>query len=74
MTKNHGLLLLSRFLSVVLLGVLAVPVAAQPQLRRTLAEGHANLITSLVFSPDGKTIASASLDETIKLWNLSKKK
>ena len=32
-------------------------------------DGHTSLITSVSFSPDGKTIASGSRDKTIKLWN-----
>ncbi|MEH1877686.1 AAA-like domain-containing protein, partial [Nostoc sp.] len=32
-------------------------------------EGHSSLVNSVVFSPDGKTLASASFDNTIKLWN-----
>jgi WD40 repeat protein len=32
--------------------------------------GHAQEITGMAFSPDGGTLASCSLDGTIKLWNL----
>ncbi|WP_354666125.1 AAA-like domain-containing protein [Nostoc sp. GT001] len=32
-------------------------------------EGHSDGVNSVVFSPDGKTLASASDDNTIKLWN-----
>ncbi|MDZ8026876.1 MAG: AAA-like domain-containing protein [Nostoc sp. DedQUE11] len=33
-------------------------------------EGHSDWVNSIVFSPNGKTLASASRDNTIKLWNL----
>jgi WD40 repeat protein len=38
------------------------------QLERVL-EGHAEGITSIAFSPDGGTIASGSLDGTLKIWD-----
>jgi WD40 repeat protein len=34
--------------------------------------GHQGNIGSVVFSPDGKTLASASDDNTVKLWNVEK--
>nr|WP_245916081.1 WD40 repeat domain-containing protein [Merismopedia glauca] len=36
---------------------------------RNRLEGHNNYVNSVSFSPDGKTLASGSLDRTIKLWN-----
>ncbi|MDZ8224257.1 MAG: ribosome assembly protein 4, partial [Nostoc sp. ChiVER01] len=34
-------------------------------------EGHSSRVSSVVFSPDGKTLASGSDDNTIKLWDIS---
>ena len=33
-------------------------------------KGHANGVTSVAFSPDGKQVVSGSLDFTVKVWNL----
>ena len=37
---------------------------------RNRLEGHDNLVRSVNFSPDGKTLVSGSWDKTIKLWNV----
>jgi len=34
-------------------------------------QGHQDDVTSVVFGPDGKYLASASWDRTVKLWNLN---
>jgi predicted NACHT family NTPase len=36
---------------------------------RNRLEGHDSVVTSVNFSPDGKTLVSGSWDKTIKLWN-----
>src|SRR5262249_26398867 len=35
---------------------------------RAVPHGHAHWVHALAFSPDGKTLASASYDRTLKLW------
>jgi WD40 repeat protein len=44
--------------------------AQQPKLEKTLV-GHWGHIFSVAFSPDAKTIASASRDNTIKMWDVA---
>ena len=38
---------------------------------RILADGHADLVMSVSFSGDGRTLASGSYDRTIRLWDVA---
>ena len=38
----------------------------------SIFQGHADWITSVCFSPNGKTFATASWDNRVKIWNLNK--
>jgi WD40 repeat protein len=40
------------------------------KLELVIEEGHTSAISSVAFSPDRKTLASGSWDNTVKLWNV----
>jgi len=42
-----------------------------PSSRRMLFHNHEKVVTSLTFAPDGRTVASASADRTLKVWEVS---
>ena len=39
------------------------------ELKKSKESAHSNLVMSVAFSPDGKTIVSGSADNTLKVWD-----
>jgi WD40 repeat protein/predicted Ser/Thr protein kinase len=42
--------------------------------RRATCAGHTDPVVTLAFSPDGKVLASGSLDQTVKVWDVAEGK
>ena len=61
---------LARLLVPVLIGLIPVHlVGQQPDAPPQQLEGHEAAINAAVYTPDGKHVATASSDQTLRLWN-----
>ncbi len=70
--SSRGRCLISKLLlGFVLLLLIGVTIAFAQKPELVVQAGHSSEVHSVAFSPDGKTLASGSGDNTIKLWDVT---